>query len=159
MHSLVEAAGECDKRAMEALLLMVRPDLTRVLAANLNNTRLLQEALQDVSVRIFVYLRGGRFTLPEGASESTCREYLRRWATNAARNWARLVNKYGMVTAQGRYTIPQWACEGERRPRRGIVPHQSIEGDFEGLEGEGSEDRLDRMALRAENHFGRAKVA
>jgi len=136
---------------------MVEGDLKRVLAANLNNVGLLEETLQDMRVHIFIYLHHQRFSLPEDATDATCREYFRRWATNAARNWARNVNRYGLITTQGRYTVPGWALS-EPRPRRPIAPVMSIEGDFAGLEGEGSEERLDRMALRAMRVHGRSKV-
>lgn len=157
VRDLIAAAGACDERAMVDLLRMIDDDLKRVLAANLNNVGLLEETLQDVHVRIFIYLRHQRFSLPDDATDATCREFLRRWATNGARNWARHVNRYGLVTTQGRYTVPGWAMPTPP-PRRPIAPVMSIEGDFEGLEGEGSEDRLDRMAFRARRAHGSAKV-
>jgi len=158
LQDLLAAAEACDERALEDLHRLILPDITRVLAANLSDRRYLDEALEDVRVRIFVYLLHARFRLPDDATESTCRELLRRWATNTARNWARLVNKYGLITAQGRYALPQWAASGGPQPRRGIVPHQSIEGYFGPLDGEGSEDRMDRMAMRSLAHYGRTKV-
>jgi len=155
---MVERASACDEQAMESLLLTVRLDLTRVLAANLNNPRLLDEALQDVNVRLFVYLHAGRFNVPADAKDATCLEYLRRWATNTARNWARLVNRYGLVTSQGRYTLPQWAYEPEaRHPRRAIFPYELVD-DRQPFDGESSEELMDRLAQQSVAHYGTARV-
>lgn len=149
IRRMVEAGQRKDDEALVGLFAILEPDVRRVLFAILRDRNNVDDALQDVRVRIFVYLP--RFHLPVGATDPECQEYLRRWATNLARNWARLVNTYGIVEVQARYVLPQWAIGGDapfcRRQR--IVQCASTERDFLELEGEGSEHALERLAHAA----------
>jgi len=144
---MLEAGQRYDDDALAGLYAFLRPDVVRVLSAILVDHRLVEDAYQDVRVRIFVYLP--RFKFPPDASDVSCQEYLRRWATNLARNWARLINKYGIVEAQGRWTFPRFVMGDAARPRRGVLRVQAIEHDGEAFEGETAEQRVERAALQA----------
>jgi DNA-directed RNA polymerase specialized sigma24 family protein len=146
---MVEAGQRKDGDALLGLYLLLEQDVKHVLCAVLRNRNNVDDAMQDVRVRIFIYLP--RFSLPIGASEAECQELLRRWATNVARNWARLINAYGLDEVQNRYVVPQWAVRGNTpfRRRQAIVHTQSTERDFVELEGESSEYTLERLAHAA----------
>lgn len=128
-RSLLVRAQKRDPEAVEQLLAMLRGDITRVVMKVTRSREDGEQALQDALVRIFVYLPrfqqefANPVDQPDPEGDKECLEHLRRWATNLARNWARTVNRYGIVIASP-FLIPSsvYAPE-ERRTHRRTLPH------------------------------------
>ena len=151
IRALLEGSQRGDEDALVGLFDLLSLDITKVLSTVLSDRQFLEEVKQDIRVRLFVYLRAkpSRFSVPDGVSDEMCGEYLRRWSTNMARNWGRLINEYGIIETHDRWTFPRWAMGPSVRLRRGMLPTFSFERDFVAYDGESSEQCMDRLALKA----------
>jgi hypothetical protein len=160
IRSLVLRAKDRDDEAFQALVALIRPDLSRVVSKNLSDKRLYDDILQAVIVRLFVYLPRfqqryvHRSTATDPAGDQRCLNDLRRWSTNLARNWTRTVNQYGTSQAE-RWLIPSWAT-GKQRPRRATIP-RGIVSSLDHLS-DSYDDEQSSVAV-ADNVIHRALVA
>jgi DNA-directed RNA polymerase specialized sigma24 family protein len=127
VRALLVRAQRRDPEAVDKLIALLKGDITRVVMKVTRSREDGEQALQDALVRIFVYLPRFEqyFRYPidvdDPAGDKECLDNLRKWSTNLARNWARTINRYGVVIASP-FLIPSFVYKAEDRRKRRTLP-------------------------------------
>jgi DNA-directed RNA polymerase specialized sigma24 family protein len=145
-RGLIERARRRDEDALEVIYEYLRPHLRNVVGKCLSTPRDFDVVLHDVVTRIFIYLP--TFEPQPWVTGDENLDYLRRWATNLARNWTRNVNRYGVEQAR-EWMFPPDMRGWKRRTR--VKFGRSIES-MEAVASEDGEfaDASERFDLAAE---------